>query len=73
LSFVGLRFQRKAKDQTMTDDRQALFEPIEKRADADFVRELSAFAAERLMEVEVEVLTWAAHGERPSSVQRIGW
>jgi transposase-like protein len=48
----------------MTDDRQALFDLIEKRADTDFVRELLAFAAERLMSVEVEALTGAAHGER---------
>ena len=48
----------------MTDERQALFEQIEKRADSDFVRELLAFAAERLMAVEVEALTGAAHGER---------
>ena len=48
----------------MTDERQALFELIEKRADADFVRELLAFAAERLMAVEVEALTGAPHGER---------
>jgi putative transposase len=48
----------------MTDERQALFELIEKRSDADFVRELLAFAAERLMAVEVEALTGAAHGER---------
>jgi transposase-like protein len=48
----------------MTDDRQALFELIEKRADTDFVRELLAFAAERLMSAEVEALTGAAHGER---------
>ena len=46
----------------MTDERQALFELIEKRADTDFVRELLAFAAERLMDVEVEALTGAAHG-----------
>ena len=48
----------------MTDERQALFEQIEKRADSDFVSELLAFAAERLMTVEVEALTGAAHGER---------
>jgi transposase-like protein len=48
----------------MTDDRQALFELIEKRADSDFVRELLAFAAERLMSAEVEALTGAGHGER---------
>ena len=48
----------------MTDERQALFELIENRADSDFERELLAFAAERLMTVEVEALTGAAHGER---------
>jgi hypothetical protein len=36
--------QRKPKDQTRTDERQALFELIEKRADSDFERELLAFA-----------------------------
>ncbi len=35
-----------------------------KRGDADLVRELLAFAAERLMAVEVEGLCGAAHGER---------
>ena len=33
----------------MTDDRMALIELIEKGADADLVRELLAFASERLM------------------------
>ena len=48
----------------MTDERQALFELIEKRADTDFVRELLGVAAERLMAVEVKSLTGAGHGER---------
>ena len=48
----------------MTDERQALFDLIEKRADTDFVRELLAFAAARLMSTEVEALMGAAHGER---------
>ena len=42
----------------------ALLELIEKRGDADLVRELLAFAAERLMAVEVEGLCGAGHGER---------
>ena len=42
----------------------ALLELIEKRGDADLVRELLAFAAERLMALEVEGLCGAAHGER---------
>ena len=38
----------------MTDDRMALIELIEKGADGDLVREMLAFAAERIMEIEVE-------------------
>src|SRR3954466_5395131 len=49
---------------TMTDDRMALLELIEKRADADLVRTMLAFAAERLMTVEVENLTGAPAGVR---------
>ena len=48
----------------MTDDRMALLELIEKRADADLVRTMLAFAAERLMTVEVEDLTGAPAGVR---------
>ena len=48
----------------MTDDSIALRELLEKSADADLLREMIAFAAERLMELEVQALTGAAHGER---------
>jgi putative transposase len=48
----------------MTTDRMALLELIEKRADGDLVRELLAYAAERLMALEVEGLCGAGHGER---------
>src|ERR687897_286087 len=48
----------------MTDDRMALLELIEKRADADLVREMLAFAAERLMELEVESRTGVPAGAR---------
>lgn len=36
----------------MTDDRMALIELIEKQADTDLVREMLAFAAERIMELD---------------------
>ena len=48
----------------MTDDRMALLELIEKRADTDLVREMLAFAAERVMDLEVETLTGAPAGAR---------
>jgi putative transposase len=48
----------------MTDERMALLELIEKGADADLVRELLAFAGERLMTAEVDQLTGAAAGAR---------
>src|SRR3954453_13250550 len=49
---------------TMTDDRMALLELIEKRADTDLVREMLAFAAERLMDLEVEARTGVPAGAR---------
>ena len=48
----------------MTDDRMALIELIEKGADGDLVRELLSFAAERMMELEVEARTGAPAGAR---------
>jgi transposase-like protein len=60
---------------TMTDDRMALLELIEKGADADLVREMLSFAAGRLMDAEVQARTGAAHGERDPErlVQRNGY
>jgi putative transposase len=48
----------------MTDDRMALLDLIEKSADVDLVREMLAFAAERLMAMQVEALTGARAGVR---------
>ena len=48
----------------MTDDSIALRELLEKSADADLLREMIGFAAERLMELEVQALTGSAYGER---------
>jgi len=53
----------------MTDDTMALCTLLEKSPDADFLREMIGFAAERLMELEVDGLTGAAHGER--SAERV--
>ena len=48
----------------MTDDRIALCQLVEKSSDADLLREMIGFAAERLMELEVQGLTGAGYGER---------
>ncbi len=48
----------------MTDEMIALRTLLEKSPDADLLREMIGFAAHRLMELEVESLTGAAHGER---------
>jgi transposase-like protein len=48
----------------MTEDRLALFDLIDQRADDDLVRDMLAFAAGRLMDLEVEAATGAAKGTR---------
>src|SRR5689334_22968268 len=48
----------------MTDEMMSLRTLLEKSADADLLREMVGFAAQRLMELEVESVTGAAHGER---------
>ena len=59
----------------MTDDRMALIAMIEKSADTDLVRDMLAFAADRLMDAEVEARTGVAHGVRDPArqVQRNGY
>jgi putative transposase len=52
------------KDPTMTNEMMSLRTLLEKSSDADLLREMVGFAAQRLMELEVESLTGAAHGER---------
>jgi transposase-like protein len=48
----------------MTNERMTLLELVEKEADGDLVREMLAFAAERLMEMEVEGVAGAPKGVR---------
>ena len=59
----------------MTDDKDALRELLAKGSDASLLREMIGFAAQRLMELETEALTGAAHGERSPErrVQRNGY
>jgi transposase-like protein len=59
----------------MTDDMMTFRTLIEKTPDADILREMIGFAAERLMEIEVLGLTGAALGERSPDrvVQRNGY
>src|SRR5262245_49938823 len=50
----------------MTDEMMTLRALLEKSSDAELLREMIGFTAQRLMELEVEGLTGAAHGERSS-------
>jgi hypothetical protein len=52
----------------MTEDRLALFELIDQSADNDLVRDMLAFAAGRMMEMEVE-----ARSAGPSGLKRQTW
>ena len=59
----------------MTDDMMSLRTLLEKNSDADLLREMIGFAAQRLMELEVEGQTGAGYGERsPARIaQRNGY
>jgi putative transposase len=59
----------------MTDTMMSLKTLVEKTPDADLLRNMIGFAAERLMELEVQELTGAAYGEKSPErlVQRNGY
>jgi putative transposase len=51
----------------MTDERMALAELLEKGSDGDLLREMISFVAQRLMDLDVDGLVGAGHGERAES------
>jgi transposase-like protein len=51
----------------MTIDRLTLKALVEKGSDDDLLREMMAYVANRMMDMEVEGLTGAAHGERSAA------
>jgi hypothetical protein len=59
----------------MTTDMMNLRDFVEKTPDADLLREMIGFAAERLMEMEVGAVTGATYGEKDPArrAQRNGY
>jgi putative transposase len=72
---VGFAKANLIEDQPMTDEMMSLKDLVAKSADADLLREMIGFAAERLMEIEVGALTGAGYGEKSAErlAQRNGY
>ena len=54
----------------MTNERMAWAQLLEKGSDADLLREMIGYVAQRLMEVDVEGLVGASHGERSEAREK---
>src|SRR6185312_1941294 len=63
---TGLRDTNATEEPPMTDNMMDLRTLVEKTPDADLLREMIGFAAQRLMEMEVEGQAGAAYGEKSS-------
>lgn len=66
---VGLRYRwvcrlNQPENTTMTNTSMTLTDLIEKGGHADLLRDMIGFVCERMMELDVEGLCNAAHGER---------
>src|SRR5262249_31485300 len=62
--FLVAKPETRNEDSAMTDDMMNLRALLEKSSDAELLRDMVGFAAQRLMELEIESATGAAHGER---------
>jgi putative transposase len=59
---LGCNTSNLTEDAPITDDTMALRTLLEKTPDADFLREMIGFAAERLIALEVQGLTAGRSG-----------